>query len=579
MTERTQRRLAAIIAADVAGYSRLMSEDEVGTLADLRELRREVLMPAVAKHKGNVVKSMGDGWLMEFASVADGVNCAIRVQEALADHTRLKLRIGLHIGDVTFEEEDIYGDGVNVAARLQELAEPGAITISGAARNGIDRKLSADFEDIGARELKNIPEPVQVWRWSSAKPIKAAIVDVSRPVPGFDGRPAIAVLAFENLSRDPDQEFLADGIAEDILTRLAMRRWLPVIARNSSFTYKGQPVDVKIIGQELGARYVLEGSVRKAGNRVRVTGQLIDTESGHHVWADRYDRVLDDIFTVQDEITDAISAALEPAIGRAEMLRAQRKDPQNLDAWDYHQRGMWHLIKVTESDLQRAYGLFQQSIAADPTFASPHAGIGLLGFLMRSLGYETHWAPSCQVIIEAGNRATRLDEMDHFAHAGHGFAAMVAGDIDAAFASANRALELNPSFTLGYHCLHAATFFLGDYETSINAVQQATRISPNDPWLFYFLTGISGCYYMLRKYDEAIDAGRVAVERYPMYANAARWLALSLAQAGHRDEAAQMMQRWRDLSRSTVENAYNAYPIRDVVHLEHYREGLRKAGL
>ena len=581
-----ERRLAAIMLTDMVGYSRLMGLDEEGTIAHQKAHRDDVIDPMITQHAGRIVKSTGDGLLVEFASVVDAVKCAVGVQTELAgrdtdvpEDRRIQYRIGINLGDIIIDGDDILGDGVNVAARLEALAEPGGVCISGTVHDQVKSRLDISFQDMGKKGLKNIPESVHLWRWPPATPIKPAIVDVSEPVPGFDGRPAIAVLAFDNLSRDPEQEFLADGIAEDILTRLAMRRWLPVIARNSSFTYKGQSVEVKTIGQELGARYVLEGSVRKAGNRVRVTGQLIDTENGHHVWAERYDRDLDDIFAVQDEITDAIAAALEPAIGRAEMQRAQRKDPQNLDAWGYHQRGMWYLTKVTERDLERAYHLFQQSIAADPTFASPHASIGLLGFLLRTLSYGSPWAPSHEEIIEAGNRATRLDDMDHFAHAGHGFAAMVAGDHDAALASASRSLELNPSFTLGQHCLHAATFMLGDYETSINAVRQASRISPNDPWLFYFLTGISACHYMLRQYEDAIEVGRLAVERYPMYANASRWLALSLAQAGRHEEASEMVSRWRDISPTSVERAQDAYPIRDAVHLEHYRDGLRKAGL
>jgi adenylate cyclase len=581
-----ERRLAAILLTDMVGYSRLMGLDEEGTIARQKAHRGEIIDPKISAHGGRIVKTTGDGVLVEFPSVVDAVKCAVEVQQAMAvsetdvpEERRIHYRIGINLGDIVIDGDDILGDGVNVAARLEGLAEPDGICISGNVHDQVRNKLDISFQDMGEQELKNIPEPVRVWRWSSATPIKPAIVDVSGPVPGFDGRPAIAVLAFDNLSRDAEQEFLADGIAEDILTRLAMRRWLPVIARNSSFTYKGQSVDVKTIGQELGARYVLEGSVRKAGKRVRVTGQLIDTENGHHVWAERYDRDLDDIFAVQDEITDAIAAAMEPAIGRAEMQRAQRKDPQNLDTWDYHQRGMWYLNKVTERDLERAYDLFRQSIAADPTFASPHAGIGLLGFLLRTLSYGSPWAPSHEEIIEAGNRATRLDEMDHLAHAGHGFAAMVAGNLDSALASASRSLELNPSFTLGYHCLHAATFMLGDYEASINAVRQASRISPNDPWLFFFLTGICACHYMLRQYEDAIEAGKLAVERYPMYANASRWLALSLAQAGRHEEANQTVRRWRDISPTSVEKAQDAYPIREAVHLEHYRDGLRKAGL
>lgn len=586
MRERRHRRLAAIVAADIAGYSKLIGADEEGTLAALSAIRSEVVDPLLAEHGGRIANTAGDSLLLEFASVVDAVRCAVASQRAMAErnadipgHQRIEFRIGVNLGDIVAEGDDIHGDGVNVAARLEGFAEPGGIALSAAAYDQVRGRVEADFEDAGLQHFKNIDRPVQVWRWTATTSTIPGIVDVSEPIPGFGGRPAIAVLAFDNLSQDPEQEFLADGIAEDILTRLAMWRWMPVIARNSSFTYKGRAIDAKSIGLELGARYILEGSVRRAGKRVRVTGQLIDTETDHHVWADRYDRDLDDLFAVQDEITDAIVAALEPAIGRAEMQRAQRKAPQSLDAWDYHQRGMWHLNKVTEGDLELANEMFQRSANTDPSFAPPHAGIGLLGFLLRTLGYDVSWAPSREEIVAVGRRAARLDDLDPFAHAGHGFSAMVGEDMTTAVAAARRSIELNPSFALGYHCLHSATFFLGDFRTSIDAVRQACRISPNDPWLFYYLTGISACHYMMREYDQAVEVGRKAVERYADYANAQRWLALSLAQSGRVDEATEVIERWHGLVGNAAEKAHSAYPLRDAQHLEHYRDGLRKVGL
>ncbi|MDE0944493.1 MAG: adenylate cyclase, partial [Alphaproteobacteria bacterium] len=272
-----QRRLAAILAADVADYSRLMGEDQTRTLDALRQLRKELFEPQVSAFRGTVVKSMGDGWIAEFASVWDAIDCAIRIQEGLAGHDIIRLRAGIHIGDVVFEEDDVFGEGVNVAARLEALGNPGQVLISDTAYQSLDGKSAQQFGGGESHQLKNISRPVSVWRWPPEETsVEAASSDVSQPVSGFDGRPAIAVLPFENMSGDPEQEYFADGIAEDILTRLAMWRWLPVIARNSSFTFKGQNVDIPDVGRKLGARYILEGSVRKGGSRVRITGQLID---------------------------------------------------------------------------------------------------------------------------------------------------------------------------------------------------------------------------------------------------------------------------------------------------------------
>ncbi len=586
MSERTQRRLAAIVSADVVGYSRLIGADEVGTLAALRTHRTEMIDPLIANFGGRIVKTMGDGLLLEFPSVVDATDCALEFQKGMASRNadvpetrQIIFRIGINLGDIIIDGDDIHGDGVNVAARLQEMAEPGGLAIAGRVHDEVRHRLEVSFEDAGAHELKNIANPVPIWRWSPHRPMNTGAINVSSPVLGFDGRPAIAVLAFDNLSRDPDQEFLADGIAEDILTRLAMWRWLPVIARNSSFTYKGRNVDVKDIGLELGARYILEGSVRKAGNRVRVTGQLIDAETGHHIWADRYDCALEDIFALQDEITEAIVSALEPAMGRAEMQRAQRKNPQNLDAWGYYQRGMWYLSKVTQRDLEQANNLLREAMLADPDFAPPYAGLAFLGFLGRSLSYSLQPVITTADAHAAATRAVRLDEMDPFAHAALGITRTLAGEYDAAVASANRSVTLNPSYAFGYHALHIATSMTGDFPASIKACRQACRISPNDPWLFYFLTGVSGCHYMMREYEQGIEAGQIAVEQYSQYANSHRWLAMSLAQIGRMDEAKSEIQKYLSLTPNAYEAARDAYPFRNQADLDHYRDGLRKAGI
>lgn len=582
----TQRRLAAIASVDMVGYSRLMGIDEVGTLAALRAHRSEFVDLKIAEYGGRIVKTMGDGLLLEFPSVVDATACAIEVQEGMVERNarteedrRIVFRIGVHVGDIIIEDEDILGDGVNIAARIEALAKPGGIAITGRAYDDIRDRVDAAFSDSGEHALKNIVRPVQVWQWAPAAAPKGSASKASGPIAGFNDRPAIAVLAFENLSRDPDQEFLADGIAEDILTRLAMWRWLPVIARNSSFTYKGRNVDIKDIGSELGARYILEGSVRKAGDRVRVTGQLIDANSGHQIWSDRYDRTLDDIFALQDEITDAIVSALEAAVGRAEMQRAQRKNPQNLDAWGYYQKGMWHLSKVTRDDLEQANHLLREAMQADPDFASPHAALAFLGFLARSLSYVLDPEITAKDSYEAASRAVRLDEMDPFAHAALGVSRTLEREYDGALASADRAVKLNPSYAFGHHAVHIANSMYGDHQVSLEACQQACRISPNDPWLFYFLTGISGMHYMLRDYEEGIKTGLAAVERYPRYANSHRWLAMSYAQAGKLDEAKRQIQIYLQLMPNALDTAKDAYPYRNQADLDHYRDGLRKTGV
>jgi adenylate cyclase len=350
---RVQRRLAAILAADVAGYSRLMGVDEEGTLGALKELRRELADPKIKEHRGRIVKTTGDGLLVEFASVVDAVRCAVEVQRGMAERNaeveearRIQFRMGVNLGDIIKDGRDIYGDGVNVAARLEALAEPGGICVNRVVRDQVRDKLDFAFEDAGEQRVKNIARPLRVYRLRPGQAPGEAI-EATQPRLALPDKPSVAVLPFTNMSGDPEQEFVSDGIAEDVITALSHYPSLFVIARNSTFTYKGRAVDVKQVGRELGVRYVLEGSVRKAGNRIRVTAQLIEGETGNHVWAERYDRDLADIFAVQDEITHALTTALTPAIAEAELRRAIRKPPENLDACAAYQRGLWHLTRPT----------------------------------------------------------------------------------------------------------------------------------------------------------------------------------------------------------------------------------------
>jgi len=397
--QRVERKLAAVLAADIAGYSRLIGADKEGTLARLKAHRREVIDPKIAEHKGRIVKTTGDGLLVEFASVVDALRCATEMQTAMAERnatmpaeSRIEFRIGIHQGDIVVEDGDIFGDGVNIAARLEALAEPGGICVSARVQEDVAGKLDLAFEDIGEQELKNIARPVHVFRVTAKGVAQPNEQPLALPLPD---KPSVAVLPFTNMSSAPEQEFFADGIAEDIITALSRYPSLFVIARNSCFTYKGRAVDVKQVGRELGVRYVLEGGLRKAGNRIRVTAQLVEAETGKHVWAERYDRDLADIFPLQDEITEAVTVAVAPAIADAELHRAMRKPPGSLDAWAAYQRGLWHVSNILRTTMRSRRDSFSRpSISTRPfpelTGVSPGLKAKQLTFRGRSVP-PRHW--------------------------------------------------------------------------------------------------------------------------------------------------------------------------------------------
>jgi len=432
-----ERRLAAILATDVVGYSRLIRADEEGTIAALKALRAALIDPKIAEHHGRIVKLMGDGMLVEFASVVDAVHAALETQQAVIDHNsdipadrRIELRIGINLGDVVIDGDDIQGDGVNLAARLEGMAEPGGICVSGMVYEGVRDRIDVPFEDLGEREVKNLSRPVHVWRWrANGSPASAtATVAADAPLPLPD-KPSIAVLPFVNRSGDPEQEIFSDGISEDIITGLSRFRSLFVTARNSTFSYKGAAPKSTEVGAALGVRYVLNGSVRKAGNRIRITAQLIDALTGNHVWADRYDRELDDIFAIQDEITETIVGRIDNEVRASEMDRARRKPPASLDAWELYQRGLWHLNRTTKQDSEEARNFFLKAIERDPSFAAAHAGIAYTCYLEVYHGFGDNPAEWLVQGLAAGEQAVVLDDMDGFTHlalgrvlglAGHG---------------------------------------------------------------------------------------------------------------------------------------------------------------
>ena len=397
-SERVERRLAAILAADVAGSCRLIGIDEEGTLAQLKALRKTLFDPEIAAHHGRVVKNTGDGALVEFASAVDAARCAVDIQRGMAtqntdvaDDQRIEFRIGIHLGDIIIDDDDIFGDGVNIAARLEGIAEPGGVCMSDDAYRQVRGKVDIAFDDMGPQLLKNIAEPMRTWRvrLTGQTPLQSGPA-VSQPqaLPLPD-KPSIAVLPFQNMSGDPEQEYFADGMVEEIITALSRNHQLFVIARNSSFTFKGRAVDIKQVARDLGVRYVLEGSVRKSGNRIRITGQLIDAASGAHLWADRYDGALGDVFELQDQVATSVVGAIAPSLTQAEMERAKRKPTNSLDAYDYYLRGLTALWQYTKDGTEQACGLFERSVALDPQFAPAYAVLAGTINLRKSWGWST----------------------------------------------------------------------------------------------------------------------------------------------------------------------------------------------
>ncbi len=405
-----ERRLSAILAADVVGYTRLMEADEEGTLAQLKAARSDVVDPKIAECGGRIVKTTGDGMLVEFTSAVEAIRGAVQVQEEMAARDGdIRFRIGVNIGDIMIDGDDIFGDGVNLAARLEAAAPEGGVLISAAVHDHIAGKVEVSFSDGGEQSFKNISKPIQVWRWqlggeSSQAPEKAPLE--------LPDKPSIAVLPFDNMSGDPEQEYFSDGITEDIITSLSKFRWFFVTARNSTFAYKGQALNIPKIARELGVQYVLEGSVRKAGSRVRITGQLIDALDGNHIWAERYDRELVDIFDLQDEITSAISGAVAPELAETVRKRSLRKAPESLDAWDLHNRAMWHLYRYNRADAKQALALFERAIAADPNFAAAHASLGYQHYIAVLLGFSESPADSIGTGFKAAKRAVELDDKE-----------------------------------------------------------------------------------------------------------------------------------------------------------------------
>jgi len=580
--ERIERRLAAILAADIVGYSRLIGLDEEGTLSALRALRRELIDPCIAEHRGRIVKTTGDGLLIEFASVVDALRCGVELQRALAKHNapvsvenRIEFRIGIHQGDILVEEGDIFGDGVNVAARLEALAEPGGICVSVRVQEDAAGKLDLAFEDLGEQTLKNIARPVRVYRVgapaSSRHASKMPAVQAPLPLPE---KPSIAVLPFTNLSGDPEQEYFADGMVEEIITALSRIHWLFVIARNSSFTYKAEAVDVKQVGRELGVRYVLEGSVRRGGDRVRITAQLIEAQTGAHLWADRFEGSLEDVFALQDKVASSVAGVIEPTLQAAEIKRSVSRPTGDLTAYDLYLRALAEISACDKDRALHALAMLEEAIAREPRYAPALA----LAAAYR-VDLENHsWAEDTEQ-----NRAAAIDLARRALRAGAddptvlGRAALALGrlgdDIDTALALIDRALALNPSFAHGWYWSGWLRLIAGEADRAVEHFETSLRLSPRDQQGFH-LAGIGTALFVKRRFEDAAATLRVAMEALPSFTPTYRTLASCYAHMGRLDEARDIVRRLRLLTPAVIPTVRF---FRDPQQLEMYLSGLRQA--
>jgi len=579
---RVERRLAAILAADVAGYSRLMEADEEGTLERLKALRRELVDPKIAEHKGRIVKTTGDGLLVEFASVVDAVRCAVAVQQAMPERNtgvaadnRIEWRIGINLGDVIVEGEDLYGDGVNIAARIEALADAGGVLVSNTVHDQVRDRLPFSFEDLGEQQVKNIARPVRVFRAQLGTPNAAP----PPPALALPDKPSIAVLPFQNLSGDPEQEYFADGMVEEIITALSRIRWLFVIARNSTFTYKGQAIDVKRVGRELGVRYVLEGSVRKAGGRVRITAQLIDATTGVHLWADRFDGSLEDIFDLQDKVAISAAGVIEPRLREAEIERARRKRPESLDAYDLYLRALPFAYTSMPEEADKALGFLEQAIKLEPDLAIGHAMIAwsheqryLRGGLLEE--EKTKALRHARLAIAAGsNDAAAL-----------AIAGLVVGFLDPSdYATAldafDHSLAMSPSSALALGFSAVTRAWRGESAIAIQQAEQALRLSPFDPLSNIRHMAIAIAHFVAGRFEEAAAAAHRATQGHPRFSPPYWMRAAALANLGRIDEAKIMAQRLLDVQPQFTVSSITSAPFANPEILAALGQALRRVGL
>jgi adenylate cyclase len=572
----TTRRLAAIVAADVVGYSSMMEKDEEGTLAQIKSLQREVIEPKLRDHNGRLVKITGDGFLIEFASPVEAVRCAVAIQETLAS-TPLQLRMGINLGDTLIEDDgDVYGGGVNVAARLESLCDPGGILIAGPVYDQIEGKIGRAFESRGEQQVKNLLRPVRVYALAGR-----GATEITPKALALPHKPSVAVLPFTNLSGDPGQAFLADGIVEDITTALSRVRTLFVTARNSAFTYKGKAVDAKQVGRELGVRYVLEGSIRCSGPLLRVTAQLIEAETGSHVWAERYDRKLDDLFAVQDEITAQVVGAIEPQLLAAEAHRLEQRSTSDLQAWECAMRALPHLWRFTLEETDLAQEWLRRAIERDPTYAYAHA---LLGWSYLKLWAIIRTDRQPEIVQQAGEHARAaalLDEQEPWVHLDFGMIHVRRRQTPEAVRALERAISLNPSFAMAHAYLGFAFGVGGQPEAGAEALERALRLSPRDPFLARdALTIRQLIEFALGHYEEVVRLCRIVIQERPNATGAYRYAAASLGHLGRIEEAKAALDKVLALDPAfTRENVERVVVYSQPEVRARYMDGLRLAGL
>ena len=576
--ERLQRRLAAILSADVVGYSRLMGADEAGTLSRLNALRRELIDPTISAHSGRIVKLMGDGALVEFASAVDAVTCAIEIQRKLSERDvgdseaePIRFRIGINVGDIIIEGDDILGDGVNIAARIEGIAEPGGISISEDAWRQVQGKVAANFIDAGEQSLKNIVRPLRVYR------LELGTEGVSQdPVLFLPEKPSIAVLPFDNMSGDTEQEYFSDGLSEDLITALTYWRTFPIIARNSCFAYKGRSVEIKQVARELGAGYILQGSVRKAGARVRITAQLANGINGHHLWAERYDRELDDIFAVQDDIVQRIAAVVAPALDKAEHQRSTGKKPEDLPAWDLCLRGKQLLRRNSREANANARDLFLRAISIRPNYSDAHAGLAQSLNWDIVIGATDDRASTATWAMEAATNAVRFDESSSWAHHELSTAYQWLNRYDDALAEARVAVKLNPYDAYALHALGNKSDLAGDPD-GIGFMEKAQKLNPEDAQRHTHLTFLARAYMSIGDYNAAIDRARQAIRRRPDYAAAHFVLGIALGRIGKLDEARASLETCNELSPGFVASRRDWRPYADDAKNGKLRDALHAA--
>ncbi len=578
--ERVQRRLAAILAADVVGYSALMQRAEEATYAEFERLKRDLIEPSLSNHEGRLIKTTGDGALAEFASPLAAMRCAVEIQDHLAsDSSPLRLRIGLNLGDVIVGQDgDLYGDGINIAVRLEGVADPGGILISEKVFSEVEGKLDVGFEDRGELQLKNISKPVRAYavragaHRESTEGLSAAL-----PLPD---KPSIAVLPFENMSGDPEQEYFADGLTEDIITELAHTDTMSVIALNSTFPQQGQACHGKQVGQALGTRYVLEGSVRRINQRVRVTAQLVETATGRHLWAEKYDRDLADIFEIQDEITRSVVGSTQCQVVFSEGVLAERSERPDFRSWDLAKRGWKKIYELTPESIAAAREIASEVTRIDPAFAKGHQLLAAATYHLALMGLLGNTREMLEAALQSVQKAIRLDDADEYSHwmlggiLGQGF-----GHHDKAIAAYRRALELNPNFLIAFGSLGTVLALAGRAEESIRNSETCIRLNPREPGNFFRFSGLALAYFVAQDYVKTREWSEKAVQRKRDWWQGHALLAVSCALLGEQDEARAAVGDWLLAIPSATMSNLPPLPFRNATDTERFRDGLRKAGL